>query len=332
MPRQEGQKAKILVLLQIFERDTDEEHPLSVPQLAQMLAERDIPAERKSIYADIAALQDAGYDIELQRGRGGGYFLADRTFQLPELKLLVDAVQASRFISRRQSERLIRSLESLTSAAQARQLQRQVFVAGRAKSGSEAGFYATDTLYQAIAAGKMVSFRYMDWTLEKKRVARNGGAAYQVSPWALVWENNGYYLIAYQDYHAPANLRHYRVDKMANVQLLEQARRGQEQFCTFDLAAYVQKMFGMYGGHDAAVTLRCEQAMAGAIFDRFGTGVILVPEEGGTHFHVTVPVTVSPQFFGWVCGFDGKVSVLGPENVRQELAAQARRVLESCTQ
>ncbi len=176
MPRQERQKAKILVLLQIFERDTDEEHPLSVPRLAQMLAEREIPAERKSIYADIAALQDAGYDIELKRGRSGGYFLADRTFQLPELKLLVDAVQASRFVTRRQSERLIKSLESLTSAAQARQLQRQVFVAGRAKNGSETGFYAIDTLYQAIADGKMVSFRYLDWTFEKKRVPRNEGA------------------------------------------------------------------------------------------------------------------------------------------------------------
>jgi predicted DNA-binding transcriptional regulator YafY len=330
MPRQEGQKGKMLVLLRLFTQYTDEEHPLSVPQLARLLAEQDISAERKSIYTDIEALRDAGYAIELQRGRGGGYYLAERTFQLPELKLLVDAVQASRFITRRQSDRLIHSLEGLASQYQARQLQRQVFVSGRAKNSNETGYYAVDALYQAIAEGKMVSFRYMDWTLEKKKAARNGGTPYCVSPWALVWENNCYYLIAYQDYSVPANIRHYRVDKMGDVRILDEARRGSEQYAGFDLAKYVEKMFGMYGGREESVTLRCENAMAGAMLDRFGTQIMLMPEADGAHFHFTVRVMVSPQFLGWICGFAGKVTIAAPETVRTELLAQLEIIKAGC--
>ncbi len=326
MPRQEGQKAKLLVLLHIFERKSDENHLLSVPQLAELLEKEGVPAERKSIYADIAALQEAGYDIELLRGRGGGYYLANRTFQLAELKLLVDAVQASKFITKKKSSELIHKLESLTSEAEARALQRQVFVSGRAKSMNESAYYTVDALYQAIAAGRMVGFQYIDWTPDKKRVPKREGMVYRVSPWALAWENNCYYLIAYQDYEQPAGIRHYRVDKMQSVAPLDAPRQGREIYRDFDLASYMQKMFGMFTGETEPVTLRCENGMAGAMIDRFGTGVTYLREADGAHFHFTVPVAVSPQFLGWVCGFGRRVSVTSPESVCRALEALGREL------
>lgn len=321
MARQEGQKAKLLVLLQIFEHHTDAQHRLSVPQIAALLAQENVPCERKSIYADIAALQSAGYDIELQRGRGGGYYLDRRTFELAELKLLVDAVQSSRFITEKKSGALIKKLEGFASDAEARQLQRQVYVAGRVKSMNESVYYGVDTLYQAIDAGRMVRFHYWDWTPDRQKQPRRGGMYYCVSPWALAWENGCYYLIAYEDYELPAGIRHYRVDKMSQVSLLDEPRRGSRHYADFDLAAYVQKMFNMFTGTEQAVTIRCANHLAGAMLDRFGTRAMLLSEEDGAHFHFTVPVAVSPQFLGWICGFGDAIEVTAPADVRAALHA-----------
>ncbi len=329
MSRQEGQKAKILALLQVFERKTDDQHLLTVPELVDALNSAGIAAERKSIYTDIAALQDAGYDIEQQRGRGGGYYLASRTFELPELKLLVDAVQSSRFITRKKSRELIHKLESLASSYQASALQRQVFVSGRAKSENETAYYAVDALHQAIAADQMVSFQYWEWQADGKKHPRRNGVLYQVSPWALAWENDNYYLIAYQDYAQPANIRHYRVDRMQKVTVLDQPRAGKDLYADFDLAAYIKKRFNMYASSDEQqVTLRCANHMAGTIIDRFGTGVMLIPEDNNTHFHVTVPVAVSPQFLGWVCGLSPQVTILGPENVCEKMRTLVKEMTE----
>ena len=187
MPKQEGQKSKLLTLLRILEQKTDEEHLLNVPQLVQLLEQQGILAERKSIYSDIDTLRSLGFDVQLQRGRGGGYWLASRTFELSELKLLVDAVQASKVISARTSRKLIHKLEALCSDYEGSQLQRQVYVDGRPKSDSHTLLYSIDALHSAINAGRMVSFRY------KKDGTRT------VSPWRLAWDGGCYYLIAYQD-------------------------------------------------------------------------------------------------------------------------------------
>lgn len=329
MSRQEGQKAKILALLQVFEQKTDDQHMLTVPELVDALNGAGIPAERKSIYTDIAALQDAGYDIEQQRGRGGGYYLASRSFELAELKILVDAVQSSRFITRKKSRELIHKLEGLASSYQASALQRQVFVSGRAKSENETSYYAVDALHQAIASDKMVSFQYWEWQPDGKKHPRREGSLYKVSPWALAWENDNYYLIAYQDYAQPANIRHYRVDRMQKVKVLNHPRAGKKLYADFDLAAYIKKRFNMYASSDEQqVTLRCANHMAGTIIDRFGTGIMLIPEEDGAHFHVTVPIAVSPQFLGWVCGLSPYVTILGPETVREKMCALAHTLAE----
>ena len=314
MSRQEGQKAKLLVLKNILERKTDEDHPLSVPQLIRALEAEGIRAERKSIYNDIEALRASGVDVELSRGRGGGYYLGSRTFELPELKLLVDAVQASQFITRDKSKKLIRKLEGLTSEAQARKMQRQVFVSGRVKTMNESIYYNVDALHEAIARDRQVQFQYLEWDLRKRRVPRRGGQIYQASPWALAWENANYYLVAYTG----EGIRHYRVDKMKGVRQTELPRQGKAEFSALDLAAYTRKMFGMYGGREEKVTLKCANSLVGVMLDRFGTEAILVPQADET-FHLTVPVAVSPQFLGWVCGFGGEVRVIGPATVRREM-------------
>ena len=230
MPRAEGQKAKLLVLKQIFERKTDEEHMLSVPQLLDALEKAGMPAERKSIYSDIDALRRGGVDVELARGRGGGYYLASRTFELPELKLLVDSVQASQFITKKKSEVLIKKLESLTSDYQAGQMQRQVFVSGRVKTMNESIYYTVDTLHSAIAQDRQVTFQYLEWSLNKKKMPRKNGALYQVSPWALVWSDSKYYLIAFSE----GEIRHYRVDKLREPALTDLPREGKAQFRALD--------------------------------------------------------------------------------------------------
>ena len=305
MPKQEGQKSKLLTLLRILEQKTDEEHLLNVPQLVELLEQQDILAERKSIYSDIDTLRSLGYDIQLRRGRGGGYWLASRTFELSELKLLVDAVQASKVVSARTSSKLIHKLEALCSDYEGTQLQRQVYVDGRPKSDSHTLLYSIDALHSAINAGRMVRFRYKD------------DGTRTVSPWQLAWENGCYYLIAYQDEKAPP-VRHYRVDRMAGVLVLDKPRRGKEFFRTFDLPAYLRKHFNMFGGTEYRVTLRCAADLEPVMRERFGREPVFCPEDA-EHFHFDVPICVSQQFFGWVCGFGGKVEVTAPAAVRAQL-------------
>ena len=306
MPKQEGQKSKLVTLLRIFEQRTDENHRLNVPQLVQMLEAQGILAERKSIYSDIETLRSLGYDIQLQRGRGGGYWMASRAFELSELKLLVDAVQSSKVISARTSTRIIHKLEKLCSDYEGTQLQRQVYVDGRPKSDSQTLLYSIDALHTAINRRCRVQFRY-----------RGSAELRTVSPWQLAWDNGCYYLIAYQDEKAPP-VRHYRVDRMTGVTVLDAPRSGKEFFRTFDLPAYLRKHFNMYGGPEYTVTLRCTADLEPAMRERFGKGPLFVPEADG-RFHFDVPICVSQQFFGWVCGFGGKVEITAPAAVRTQM-------------
>ena len=286
MPKQEGQKTKLLALLRIFEQKTDENHLLNVPQLVELLEQQGILAERKSIYSDIETLC--------------------------ALKLLVDAVQSSKVISARTSKKIIRKLEALCSEYEGTQLQRQVYVDGRPKSDSTALLYSIDALHSAISAKRMVRFRYKD------------SGTRTVSPWQLAWENGCYYLIAFAD---EKGIRHYRVDKMSGVRVLDAPRRGQEQFADLDLPAYLRKHFGMYGGPEHRVTLRCTADLEGAMRERFGATPMFLPEENGC-FHFDVPICVSDQFYGWVCGFGGKIEVVAPPEVRQGMREMTARLAE----
>lgn len=319
MPRKEGQKLKLLTLLEIFVRETDEKHPISVPRMVELLKERGIVAERKSVYDDIQTLNempDTPFEIVQQRGRGGGYYMVDTPFELAELKLLVDAVYASKFITARKSKVLIEKLGRFTSRYRQEELDRKVLVSGRVKSQEEKILYSVDTLHSAITAGNQVRFKYCDWDLQKQMVARHEGQLYTVSPWVMVWENGNYYMIAYTE----GRLKHYRVDKMRKVELLpDTEREGAEEYAEFDVNQYMQQMFDMFNGPVRKVTMRCENRLAGAMIDRFGTGVTLVRNPDGDHFNVVVNVQVSPRFYGWVAGFGTGIEILDPPSVRAEM-------------
>lgn len=320
MPRSANQKLKLLCLCRILWERTDEDHPLTVPELIQALEAWDIKAERKSIYDDMEALRTLGMDVQSRKGKSPGWFLGERTFQLAELKLLVDAVQSSKFISQNKSRALIKKLEGLCSRHQAGSLQRQVFVSGRVKTMNEAVLYSIDAIHEAIAQNRQITFRYFDYDVNKQKVFRHGGKRYQVSPAGLLRSDESYYLVALAD----GEKRHYRVDRMAQTQLSGQPRQpGCEQL---DLAAYTRRHFGMFSGEERQVKLRCPNRLAHVMLDRFGLEVMLVPD-GEDHFTLTADVAVSQQFFGWLFGLGGEVEVLAPREVRQALADQLSRAL-----
>lgn len=324
MSRAEGQKAKLLVLLKILQRYTDEDHWISVPRIVELLAAEGIPAERKSIYADIETLQQQGYDIALQRGRNGGYWLVKRTFELPELKLLVDAVQASRFITAPKSKKLITTLTQFASMYEEGDLKRQVYASGRIKASNESIYYNVDALYRGIQENRQIEFTYLEWTLEKKRRPRREGGKYIVSPWAMLWEDENYYLVAYQEGNG---LRHYRVDKMASINLLAAGRLGGDEYNPQTMREYAKPMFGMFSGTKQKVTFSCDETMIGPMLDRFGTEVTVIPQPDKT-FTLYADVAVSPPFFGWVCGFGGKVRILEPETVKEDFVTHLRTLLQ----
>ena len=321
MARRSDQKRKLLLLLRILEEQSDEEHPIPLARLIGKLEEEGISAERKSLYDDMETLRLHGVDVVNDKRRG--YYIGRREFQLAELKLLVDAVQSSRFITEKKSRELIGKLERLTSVHEARQLQRQVYVSGRVKAMNESIYYNIDRLHAGIAAGKQLSFLYFDYGVNKERVYRRAGARYTVSPYALIWDNENYYLVAYAA--DTGDIRHYRVDKMRDIQPTDQPRLGGEAFAAFDLGQYSARHFGMYGGRTERVTLRCQNRLVGVVLDRFGRDVMLAPD-GEEHFTVTVQVAVSPQFFGWVFGLTGGVRITSPAPVAAEMAAQLREV------
>ncbi len=319
MAKSSGQKLKLLYLMDFFLRRTDQEHPAAVPQMLEYLHGCGVEAERKSIYDDIEALRLYGLDIEQRRGPGGGYYLASRDFELAELKLLVDSVQSSRFITHKKSLSLIAKLSRLAGEHDARQLQRQVYVTGRIKSMNESIYYAVDDIHSAIAQDRQISFKYSEYSVTKERVFRRGGERYVVSPFALTMSDGNYYLLAYEQ---GRGMRHYRVDRMAEMRVLEDVRAGKEDFAAIDMAEQSSKVFGMFSGTERTVKLRFHSHLAGAVIDRFGRDVPLIPVSDG-RFTATVRVVVSPQFFGWLCGFGTEVELLEPYDVRGQFSKYA---------
>ncbi len=326
MARSANQKLKCLYLRQFLLENTDEAHPVTVSQMIDYLARHDIAAERKSIYDDIDGLRSYGLDIEYRKAQDGGYFIANREFQLPELKLLVDAVQSSKFLSLRKSNELIAKLEKLASRHEAQALRRQVYVTHRIKNMNESIYYNVDALHSAIAAGSRITFRYFDWDMNGKKKYRHEGKRYRISPWALLWDDENYYLVGYDAEHAER--RHYRVDKMESITQTGEERLGKELFAGFDPAAYSRKVFGMYGGEPQKVTLRFESSMSNIVFDRFGRELILTPDRDGG-FTVTVEVVPSPQFFAWLTGLGAPVKILSPQPIVQQFCDYLQSVLDA---
>ncbi len=321
MPKSPNQKMKLLVLQQLLLTKTDEDHTLTIQQMIEELERWDIKAERKSLYDDMEVLRNFGMDVQCRKGRSPGWFVGSRDFELPELKLLVDAVQSSKFITRKKSDALIRKLEGLASAHQAKQLQRQVYVSGRIKTMNESIYYNVDKLHTAVGGKHVITFQYFDYNSRKEKVYRHKGSRYTVSPCGLIWDNENYYLVGWD--HGNSQVRHYRVDKMSDISVTEKPLS--KEVTGVDMAGYAQKHFGMFSGEDANVTLRCKEEMAGVVLDRFGQEAFLVPGENET-FTVTVAVVVSPQFWGWLFGLGDGVELVAPQKAVEEYYCRLNEV------
>lgn len=313
MAKKDNQKLKLLYLAKILSEETDEDHGLTMPQLIRKLEDCGISAERKSLYTDLDALRDYGMDILVnQDGRSFTYHLISREFELPELKLLVDSVQSSRFISEKKSAALISKLEHLASRYEAEQLQRQVLISGRVKSMNESTYYTVDHIYNAINHDRQIRFRYVNWTVDKTESLRRDGKWYQVSPWHLRWDDEYYYLIAFNS--ETGDIRHYRVDKMKSVTMTDLPRDGREQRKAFNPADYSRKLFGMFSGETRHVTICGENAMIGVLIDRFGKDIPVIKKDT-EHFETSVEAVISPQFFGWIASLGSGIRITAPKEI-----------------
>lgn len=323
MAKSERQKLKLLYLRDYLRQNTDEAHPATVQQLIDHLASKDIRAERKSIYDDIRSLNEFGTQILYRRGAGGGYYVAQRDFQLSELKLLVDAVLSSRFLTAKQSMELIRKLASLSSAHESELLRREVVLAGRLKTQEDTIFSKVDALHEAIGTNSKIRFRYFDWGVDLKKHFRPEG--YSASPYALLWDDENYYLIANSQRHG---LTHYRVDKMEEIVLTKEPREFTKEAKEFNPAIYSKEVFGMYRGERKQVKLRFENGLAGVVVDRFGKDIMLIPD-GKDHFTFTIRVSMSPNFLGWVAGFGGRAAITFPESAVEAYRSLCQAALDA---
>ena len=319
MPKGNNSKLKLSYLAKIMLEQTDEEHGLTLPQIIEELERYDVTAERKSIYADFADMRDKlGIDIIQQKvGRETYYYVGSRDFEVAEIKLLIDAIQSSKFITEKKSNELIKKIKGLVSKHQAAQLQRQVYVHGRIKTMNESIYYNVDTLHAAIAKNSKIKFRYCGWYTNKKLVPLHNGDFFVVSPWALTWDDEYYYLVAYDQ--LSESIKHYRVDKMVQISVLEEKRDGKTFFDSFDMAVYSKVNFGMYHGKVKKVHISFPNYMVGVFIDRFGKDIAIHPAEGENRSRIAVDIAVSKQFFGWIASLGRWVKIEGPEDVVAEM-------------
>ena len=323
MAKSFNQKQKLLLILSYLQENTDEKHVVTTAQLAEYLERNGITAERKSIYSDINTLIDMGYDIITRKGKDGGYALVSRDFELAELKLLVDAVQSSKFISEKKSNKLIKKIEKLTSRHEGHKLQRQVFVANRVKTDNESVFYNIDGIHEGIAAKQVISFVYSEWNLKKQLVPKNDGKRYVVKPLLLVWDDENYYLVA-KDAQTDVT-KHFRVDKMTDIVVENEKFVDSETDAT--PAQYSKEHFAMFSGEDEVVTVRFDRKLIGVVIDRFGKDVSIIPKSDD-YFDARLKVKVSKQFYGWLTGFGQSVQIISPEYVVEEYKQLVKEIYD----
>ena len=317
MARSSFQKLKIIYVMEYLLKYSDEEHPVTTNQIIAYLQSHDIAAERKSIYSDIESLRDYGLDInQVSAGNTYGYYVASREFELPELKLLVDSVQSSKFITHKKTMSLIKKIENLASVYEAQLLNRQVFVKNRIKTMNESIYYNIDAIQSGISQNKKIQFKYFEYTVQKTRHYRKDGSFYVVSPFAMTWDDENYYLVAFDS--QAGIIKHYRVDKMTEISSTEEDRDGLDAYQALDMAVYARKVFGMFSGEEESVQLRFENHLVGAVLDRLGQDVFIIAD-GDDHFTVRADVVVSPQFFAWVTGFGAAAQIIGPDDVVEKM-------------
>jgi len=314
--KREGQKMRLLALKAILERETDDQHGIGMERILELLREEyGIEAERKSIYDDMRVLRESEFlDVTPPQGKDREYSVASRTFELPEIKMMIDSIQSSKFLSERKSRDLIRKIETLCSKHEANTLQREVVLANRVKSTNTKIYFNIDAIHAAIANNSRISFRYFDYDLNKERKYFKKGEKYTASPWELIYTDENYYLLAFEG----GKFKHFRVDKMEDVVEAPGDREGADDAAKLDMFNYNKYTFSMYGGEVEHVTMVFQNRMMGAVMDRFGHDVLIMKEDD-RHFRITVPVAISFQFFGWVFGLGKMVRIVGPESVKEAM-------------
>ena len=314
--KNESQQA-LLLLRQYLYQQTDEQHPVSVTDILAFWQQHGIQAGRKSVYTDIELLQNAGMDIVCVKSSQNKYFVGQRLFELPELKLLVDAVESSRFITEKKSAALIKKLGHLTSTAQAEQLNRRIYMGGTPKPENESIYYNVDTIHNAVQKKQQITFQYFEYTPKKEKILKHDGYKYRFSPYAMIWNRDCYYAVGWSEKHG--KIAQFRVDRMTAVEPLEHTA---VQTPDFDPAEYVRKVFGMYPDNLCTVELLCDNEVMRSVIDRFGENVQTetVDEQ---HFRATVEVAPSPPFFSWVFTFSGKIRIVSPAAVLEEMRDMA---------
>lgn len=319
--KKSNQKLKLMYLAKILLERTDEEHTMTVGDMIEALLSFGISAERKSIYDDLECLSLFGLDICSNKTKTTNYYIASRDFELPELKLLVDSVQSSKFITHKKSAELISKIEKLTSRENAKKLQRQVFITNRIKTPNEQIYYNVDKIYDAIAANRKILFKYFGFNTDKQKVYRKDGAVYEESPISLSWDDENYYLITYKEKYD--SFTHYRVDKMEAISQSEAERAMPKQ--DFDLSSYSKTMFGMFGGEETNVELEFDNELVGAVIDRFGSDVPII-KRGGGKFLCRVKVAASPHFLSWVMSFGKGAKIVSPKGLAEKMKKTAEEI------
>lgn len=323
MPKSDNQKIKILYILDYLQKNSHQGHPVRAAELISMLdRQHNILCDRKTVYSDIAALQDYGVDIISMPGKNGGYYIATRNFELPELKLLIDAVQSSRYLTEKKSRELIEKLCNQCNEHDAKLVRRDVFVSGRVKSMNETIYYNVDSIQEAISQNCQITFQYFDWGIDGTRHYRE--KEYIASPYGLCQDNENCYLLALSPRHG---ITSYRVDRMANITLLEETRVPCPELTGKQLTEYARKRFDMFAGDTVSVKMRFHKELANVVMDRFGKSTMLIPD-GVNHFVFTVDVAVSPMFLSWVIGFGAKAKILYPQSVIESLNKLCRESLD----
>ena len=323
MPKSDNQKLKIFYIWDYLKENSHQEHPVRASELIAMLDQQhNISCDRKTVYSDIAALQDYGVDIVSIPGKNGGYYIASRNFELPELKLLIDAVQSSRFLTEKKSRELIEKLCKECSIHDARLMRRDMLISGRVKSMNETIYYNVDAIQEAIAQNRQITFRYFDWAIDGSRKYREKD--YHVSPYSLCQDNEFCYLLA----HSPRyGITSYRVDRMSHISATEDPRTPCPELTGKALNEHANRLFQMYSGDAVSVKMRFHRSLTNAVMDRFGRDTMLIPE-GEDHFVFTVKVAVSPMFLSWVIGFGSKAKILYPQSVVEECKALCQTAMD----
>ena len=312
--------------MKFLQEKTDREHPVSVKDIIRTMEAYGISVERKTVYDDIETLRTFGMKIGSRRGKPAGFYLEERTFELPELKFLMDAVQSSKFITEKQSAALVRKLEDLASVHETKKLKSQVFLMPGIKTLNEEIYTNIETIYDAISANRQISFRYYQWTLSRELKPKRGGERYRVSPGKLLWNNDNYYLMGLDE--SSGIVKHYRVDKMMDVAVEEEKRSGESVFRDFDMGRFSAETFGMFDGKETILKIRFSNELVGVVLDRFGKKAVLQRSDD-THFFLQTHIRVSGQFFGWLTGLGPGAEIVSPEKVRKEYKSFLTKILKT---